>query len=90
MKVKKCTFMSEIYSRAARWIGVIPRVIRLSGKLHLGGTKVANGDPNVLVLDKINLITVLKMDIQDSLLYSLNLINERDDMSQMKRIKVED
>jgi hypothetical protein len=37
MKVKKGILMEEKYGRIARWIGIAPGMIRLSGKLYSNG-----------------------------------------------------
>jgi hypothetical protein len=40
MHIEGETLMSEIYERAAKWIGMIPGVIGLSGRLYPGGPKI--------------------------------------------------
>jgi hypothetical protein len=88
MKIKKGTLMGEIYGRVARWIGVAPGLIRLSGKLNPNGEKVTNIEPNILALDDTNRIALLKLKVQDSIQYNLKVVKNRDDFSQIKRLTV--
>jgi hypothetical protein len=90
MKVEKGTLMEEIYGRVAKWIGVLPNMIRLGGRLYSNGKKIVNIEPNVAILDDLNRITVLKIEIQNFILYNVKIANNKDDISQMRRIKVGD
>jgi hypothetical protein len=77
MKVKKGTYIGEVYSRAA------------SGRLNPDEEKITNIDPKIVVLNVTNRVIVLKMEIQDLLLYSLTKVNDRDNLSQMKRLVID-
>jgi hypothetical protein len=70
------------------WIGINPGLIRLSGKLFQNGQKVKNIGPDVPTVNEVNRITVLKMELENQVLFNVKVVNERDDIDQMKKFRV--
>jgi hypothetical protein len=80
--------IEEIYARADKWIGVIPDVIGLSGRLYPGGLKVKNINPNVAARNEINAVTYLKLEVDDVFLYNIRVVHDAVDADMLNRFKL--
>jgi hypothetical protein len=80
--------MDQIYSRVAKWIGIIPGVISLSGRFYLGGPKIKNISPNIAARGGVNAITYLKMEVGDVFLHDVKVVHDAVDTEMLARIQV--